>query len=99
MKGIINLVKDAVHQYFNDQQGCKRTLPASSEFSRGRFDARSTLYIGDNNNKKYLYRVVNHFSYKTVNSYCSFLNQSFEIYDCDISMDFKGREKLLFHTI
>ena len=23
MKGTINLVKDAVHQHFNDQQGCK----------------------------------------------------------------------------
>ena len=24
MKGTINLVKDAVHWHFNDQQGCKR---------------------------------------------------------------------------
>ena len=24
MKGTINLVKDAVHKHFNDQQGCKR---------------------------------------------------------------------------
>ena len=51
MKGTINVVKDAVHWHFNDQQGCKRIFvqtshrPAACEFSRGRFDVWSCILL------------------------------------------------------
>ena len=50
MKGTINLVKNAVHQHFNDQQGCKRicdptSSPVACEFSSGRFDVWPCILV------------------------------------------------------